>query len=177
MALSQSCVGQGWLATRTRNFLPITMTKVFRSSSHKDAVYGLMIDRIDCGPFDGGCLVFAQALQHLHGGEVVVVEGRCFSGWVAFREPEYKGELLAQHAVLALPDGTYMDASGRCSMSTMLARTAQSAKYVASADAIRPFREGDLEDAVRDDSLVVELAQLLGEPPTPTFKPSIRPRA
>lgn len=153
------------------------MTKVFRSFSHKEAVYQLMLDDIECGPFDGGCLVFAQALQRLHGGDVVVVEGRCFSGWAAHREPQYNGPLQAQHAVLALPDGTYMDASGKCTARTMLARTAQSSKYVASADAIRPIQEGDLKEAARDDTLVAELAQLLADSPTPSAQPSSRPRA
>lgn len=157
--------------------LLIKMTKVFRSFSHKDAVYRLMLDSIDCGPFDGGCLVFAQALQCLHGGDVAVVEGRSFSGWAAFRVPEYNGSLLAQHAVLALPDGTYMDASGRCTKSAMLIRTARLSRHVASADDIRPLQDGDLEDAARDGALVTALAQLLADPPSPSSKPSIRPRA
>lgn len=100
------------------------MAKVFRSTEHKDEVYRLI----------------AEALRRLHGGRVMAVEGRCFSGWAAFRVPEYNGPLVAQHAVLALSDGTFMDASGRCTQRIMLARTARSAKYVASALSIRELR-------------------------------------
>jgi hypothetical protein len=135
------------------------MTDIFLSSAHKDAVYGLMLERIECGPFDGGCLAFALALQRLHGGEIAVVEGRFFV-------PPHISR--AQHAVLALPDGTFMDASGRCAERTMLARTAAEARHVATADRIRPLQEGDLPEAARDDNLVADLARMLMEPPSPS---------
>ena len=39
----------------------------------KNAIYDTLIETADCGPFDGGCVVFAQALQRVMGGTVVVL--------------------------------------------------------------------------------------------------------
>jgi hypothetical protein len=153
-----------------------TEPRVFRSRVHKNAVYTLMLDRIDCGPFDGGCLVFARALERLHGGQVLVVEGRCFSGWACFRVPRYDGPLLAQHAVLRLPDGRYMDALGACSERDMLARATQEALYIALPEAIRELRAGDLPDAVHDEDFATELAALLGTAPRRAATRRHRPR-
>lgn len=139
----------------------------FSSTAQEEGIFRLMLRRIGCGPFDGGCLVFAQALRRLYGGEVVVVEGRRLVGRHRIPGPECHGQLLAQHAVLALPDGTYMDASGRCAMQTMLERTAQASGGMVSAESIRPWRDGDLEDAARDEELVDELANLLQGAPKP----------
>jgi hypothetical protein len=135
--------------------------RVFTSKTLRDGVYQRMLDRIDCGPFDGGCLVFAQALQRVNGGHLFVVEGRCFSGWAGFGKPLYQGAMLARHAVLALKDGDFMDALGRCEERTMLRRTARLARFVASAESLRPLREGDLPDAARDEDLVDRLSTVL----------------
>ena len=35
------------------------------------AVYDLLLETIGAGPFDGGCVVVAQALQRIHGGQVM----------------------------------------------------------------------------------------------------------
>ena len=37
------------------------------------AVYDLLLETIGAGPFDGGCVVVAQALQRIHGGQVMVL--------------------------------------------------------------------------------------------------------
>lgn len=135
--------------------------KAFKSASHKNKVYELMLERIDCGPFDGGCVVFAQALQHLYGGDLYVVEGRCLSGNQRLSEDECK--LLAQHAVLKLRDGRFIDAGGAASERAMLARTAREANFMVSAMRLRPLREDDLEEAPRDAALAVSLAKLLDD--------------
>ena len=36
------------------------------------AVYDLLLETIGAGSFDGGCVVVAQALQRIHGGQVTV---------------------------------------------------------------------------------------------------------
>jgi hypothetical protein len=120
-----------------------------------------MVRRIGCGPFDGGCLVFAQALQRVRGGDLFVVEGRTFCGWSAAGKPQYLGPVLAQHAVLGFQGGTFMDAFGRCEKRQMLLRTAHLTRFMASAIALRPLREGDLLEAARDDVFVDELAKVL----------------
>ena len=35
------------------------------------AVYDLLLETIGAGSFDGGCVVVAQALQRIHGGQVM----------------------------------------------------------------------------------------------------------
>lgn len=40
---------------------------IYHSSQHKDAVYAALLRSIDCGPFDGGCLAFATAMQKTTG--------------------------------------------------------------------------------------------------------------
>ena len=141
--------------------------RVFSNAAHRNAVYQVMLDRIACGPFDGGCVAFAMALQRIHGGQIMVVEGRSFSGWSSFRQPEYRGALMAQHAIVVFPDGTAMDADGRCSMERMLRRTARLMRYAASVEGVRALRDGDLEDAPRDSALIHELVTLLR--PLPSF--------
>ncbi len=137
--------------------------KVFHSGRHRDAVYQLLLEAIGCGPFDGGCVVFAQALQRLHGGEIWVVEGRSLSGRDGCA-PQYAGPLAAQHAVVRLPDGRFMDANGVTDEAGILRRTAREAAWIASAELARPLAEGDLPEAPRDDALVARLAAALATP-------------
>lgn len=140
---------------------------VFSNDAQRDAVYQRMEERIACGPFDGGCVAFAMALQHIHGGELMVVEGRSLSRLDTFRQPVYRGDLMAQHAIVVFPDGTAMDADGRCSVKLMLRRTARWTHPIASVEGIRALQDGDLEDAPRDAALVHELVDLLR--PAPSF--------
>ena len=140
---------------------------VFSNDAQRDAVYQRMEERIACGPFDGGYVAVEMALHHIHARELMVVEGRSLSGWAAFRQPEYRGALMAQHAVVVFPDGTAMDADGRCSVERMLRRTARLTHHVASVEGIRALQDGDLEDAPRDAALIHELVDLLR--PSPSF--------
>ena len=54
---------------------------------------------------------------------------------------------MAQHAVVVFPDGTAMDADGRCSVERMLRRTARWTHPIASVEGIRALQDRDLEDA------------------------------
>lgn len=142
------------------------MVSIFRSRSHRNAVYALMLERIECGPFDGGCVAFAMALQRIHGGEVHVVEGRSFTGFSAFRYPSYTGCFQAQHAVLALPDGSFMDAHGQFGDARrMLQSAAKEMKFASSAERLRPIEEGDLPEAPRTPEVVDALVELLRPEP------------
>lgn len=125
---------------------------IYQTDAHKDSVYGQLIDRAGCGPFDGGCLVFAQALQILHGGDVHVIVGSQ-QGY-----PE-----AAQHAILKHPAGYYGDSDGFVCAEEMLRRFQENEGGGGSlrVSHIREMRPGDLHEAVRDDSLVNDIARAL----------------
>ena len=42
----------------------------------EEAFYEALVDNTDCGPFDGGCLLVAQALKRVIGGEIYVIVDR-----------------------------------------------------------------------------------------------------
>jgi hypothetical protein len=41
----------------------------------RDRIYGKLLDATEAGPFDGGCVLMAQALQKFLGGELVALIG------------------------------------------------------------------------------------------------------
>ncbi len=100
----------------------------------------------ECGPFDGGCLAFARALQDVIGGDLVVLT---------------RANGLADHAAVHQGDWLWDYAGPRARL--------QFIRRFASAEMrgnwrgvdIRPLREGDLLDAPDDPELVERLASLL----------------
>lgn len=74
-------------------------TKVRRNNRF----YELMLDATGAGPFDGGCILFALALQRaLKTGEMYMVMGSRING----------DDSEPQHAVLKIGDNQYVDADG-----------------------------------------------------------------
>lgn len=128
---------------------PLPFTKVFRSYSRKDAVYTAMVRAIDCGPFDGGCVSFALALQRVYGGTVCVIDGTCGRS------------VGAQHAVLRLPDGRYVDAGtvGDAIAVVDYFNTKEARGQLRHA-VLRALQDDDLPDAPRDEKLIAQLAGL-----------------
>lgn len=120
---------------------------IFKSSRHKGRVYTALLDTIGCGPFDGGCLAFATAMQRLHGGEVQVIVGSIEGRPAA-----------AQHAVLRLPDGSYLDADGQGSQREVIDNfvAAEIHPYWGSfnLEAVRSYKKGDLPEAPCDDRVI-----------------------
>lgn len=55
---------------------------------NKDKILEILQESHDCGPFNGGCLMFADALQKKYGGELCVLYSKKY----------------AEHAVLLLDD-------------------------------------------------------------------------
>lgn len=118
----------------------------------------MLYRNIDCGPFDGGCLVFAQALQRLHGGDVFVIEGRRPNSLDDREMPE----LTAQHAVLRLPDGRFGDADGFGGEQEVVNRFVVNECAFGLRDVrTRPLAAGDLPDAPANESLVAQVAAAL----------------
>ena len=136
----------------------------------RERVYGYMLAAIGCGPFDGGCLAFAHALQRVHGGELWVIEARA-------QRPA--GTLQAHHAVLALGGGRFADADG------LHAGSAQALDWfleregyafaLTGAD-LRPIARGDLPDAPCPEALIEQLAVAIESVPVPVLRLNRAPR-
>lgn len=108
-----------------------------------DEVYDLVYAATGCGPFDGGCMVFARSLQRVFGGDLVVL---------------VRPDDAADHAALHI-DGMLLDFDGPLVPEDFIARfnEAESARTVTW----RPMREGDLEEAPRDDVAGEMIASVL----------------
>ena len=117
----------------------------------------IMVHEIDCGPFDGGCLVFAQGAQKALGGDIHVIEGR-----IRWNRGDDHGPLLAHHAVLKHPSGAYLDADGWCKDGPAIVERFQRLECCSMdlKDAfVRSMRDGDLPDAARHPDLQVRIAR------------------
>lgn len=143
---------------------PGSPQSVFPSESAREACYAAMALQAGCGPYDGGCVVLAQALQIVYGGDIFVIEGRWIRGGGDLRY----APLMAHHAVLRLTGragrpARYADAGGAVPGEQMLAEFADldgvDGEFVDLA--LRPMQPDDLESAVRRAGLAAALAQLL----------------
>lgn len=119
---------------------------------NKNKIYQLLIDQIGSGPFDGGCVVFAQALQLKYGGDIVSLVGRT----------RPNGPMAAQHAALYL-DGQLIDADGPATPEKSIKRFVKNemAFEGGSISQVRPIESQDLPEAPRDQDLAAEIAKLL----------------
>lgn len=118
--------------------------------NHNQA-YDLMVNSIDCGPFDGGCVTVAMALQMVLGGEIVVLVGR------ANRNSQHEA---AMHAALHYR-GQLIDADGALDARTFINRFVKNemAHVGGTITGVRAIESGDLPDAPRDAELAKKLSQ------------------
>lgn len=120
---------------------------------NRKQAYDVILEATDAGPFDGGCLFVAKALQKRLGGEIFVLETA--SG-------------RADHAVLKVGD-RFIDFDGPAdSAGEMVHRF--NFNEMAHAVGVRPFREGDLPEAPPGDEFVDRLVKLMpgGRHPRPS---------
>jgi hypothetical protein len=110
-------------------------------------IYGVLIDAADSGPYDGGCVIMAQALQKVVGGDVVGLTSA--NGRV-------------QHAVVKTGD-TYHDYSGSGSLKAVMGHLnkLESLDPAHRVVAARPMKKDDLPGAPRDDTVASEIASLI----------------
>lgn len=114
---------------------------------NRSKIYSLLVNTVDSGPFDGGCVIFARALQMKHGGDIVVLTANG----------------SADHAALYL-HGMLIDADGPAEPKQFIKRfmkneyTSYSNKMV---DGIRPIENSDLPDAPRSEELSQQIEKLL----------------
>jgi hypothetical protein len=112
--------------------------------NNRARIYRLMVDQIGSGPFDGGCLVFARALQIKYGGEIVVLL-RAETG-------------RADHAAVKIND-ILIDADGPANPTHFIHRFEKNERV--KIDGIRPIKSDDLPDAARNQQLSEIIAKLL----------------
>jgi len=98
---------------------------------------------IECGPFDGGCVIVAQALKAVIGGEIVGLVDK---------------DDAVGHAVILL-DGKLWDYDGPMPPVAFIARFNR-LEAPWKCVGYRTFHENDLELAYRDDELVRRLVKL-----------------
>lgn len=126
---------------------------VYKSSLHRSAVYSWMIESVGCGPFDGGCLLFANALKEIHDGEV----------WVIESSNRWSDKRVAQHAVLKLPNGRFGDADGIRDANSCIQHFMRNEGHFLNKPILREWRVGDLPDAVLSDSFIEDLTSMLNQ--------------
>lgn len=120
---------------------------------HED-FYDDLVETAGCGAFDGGCLVVAEALQKVIGGEIIVL---------------VRDDRKADHAAV-LFEGKLWDYYGPILPGQFIARfnRAEAVHSPWISIGFRPIHVGDLEGAYRDDALADRLASIfrvmLGEP-------------
>jgi hypothetical protein len=105
-----------------------------------------MKTQVGCGPFDGGCLIVAQAIQAVAGGEIV---------------PLVDEQDEALHAVV-LKNGVLWDYDGPLETNLFLDRYnsfVDDAKFKCVRH--REFRAYDLTEAMENDGLAATLASML----------------
>lgn len=129
----------------------ITESSIF--GKQKNKIYNLMVSTIDSGPFDGGCVTVAMALQMVFGGDIVVLVG--------VPHDNVKVE-AAQHAALLL-DNILIDGDGPLPIKPFINRFVRSelAHVGGVITGIRPIADDDLPEAPRDKQLAAQIAQLI----------------
>ena len=111
-----------------------------------EKVYELLLDNIGAGPFDGGCVVVAQALQKIHGGELMAL---------------VRNDGTADHAVVQKGNTMY-DFDGPGTQEEVVSRFEKN-EGTRIAE-VRKLRMTDLPDAPRNSELAKQIASLMKEP-------------
>ena len=111
-----------------------------KESVNEDKVYDILLDNIGAGPFDGGCVVVAQALQKIHGGELMAL---------------VRNDGIADHAVVQVGETMY-DYDGPGTVKEVVERFEKNEG--ARIDSVRKLRMTDLPDAPRSDELAKQIA-------------------
>ena len=119
---------------------------------NKNKIYSLLLAAADSGPFDGGCVIMARAIQMKHGGDIVVLVGNAQHGT----------EETAQHAVVDLGN-LLVDADGPLAPKQFIQRFEKNELSHAGGKitGVRPIQSDDLPDAPRNEQVSAQIAKLL----------------
>lgn len=119
---------------------------------NKSRVYDLLVNAIGSGPFDGGCVVMAQAIQSRYGGDIVVLVGQAQAGT----------KETAQHAAVQVGN-RLVDFDGPAMTADFVRRFERNelAHAGGKITGIREIQPEDLPEAPRDPELAQRLARLI----------------
>ena len=123
------------------------------NEGYKESLYDMMLQEIECGPMDGGCVVYARAAQIAFGGEIYCLIGSPQRG---------AADNIALHAFLKVGNRAidyYNDSNPK-----RLAGHFQKEEldYAGgNISGIRLMIPSDLEDAPRNEKLSMKIAEIL----------------
>ncbi len=119
---------------------------------NKNKIYNLLLAAADSGPFDGGCVIMARAIQIKHGGDIVVLVGHS----------QRNTDEAAQHAVVDLGN-LLVDADGPLAPKQFVQRFEKNELTHAGGKitGIRPIHPNDLPNAPRNEQASAQIAKLL----------------
>jgi hypothetical protein len=109
----------------------------------KNKIYNLLAKNYSCGPFDGGCLIIASALQKKHGGKVVVLYSK----------------KIAEHAAVLLNNGMLIDFDGKKEAKKFIKNFEEI--ELRKIESYREIKDNDLIEAYRDEKLSNEIVKYL----------------
>ena len=113
------------------------------SKKKKERILTFLVDKCHCGPFDGCCLIYAEALQMKFGGEIYVLFSRRF----------------AEHAVLFL-EGQLVDFDGPLEPEEFLVRYSEN-EIGNKILGYRKFESSDLCDMQPDKEISRQIVEML----------------
>ena len=119
---------------------------------NKSKIYNLLVSTVGSGPFDGGCVVLAQAIQKKYGGDIVVLVGHA----------QHNTNEVAQHAAVKMGN-LLVDFDGAFEPNEFIKRFERNelAHVGGHITGVRPIQSGDLPDAPRDPAVSNSIAKLL----------------
>lgn len=120
--------------------------------------YEKIVGTAECGPFDGGCVVTAQALHKVIGGEIMVL---------------VRANDQADHAVVLKEDQLW-DFDGPLPPDAFIQRfnATELSGMPFQCVSFRPIRNNDLDNAYRGDELVKKLESLFRQVLEPQTSPT-----
>lgn len=107
-----------------------------------ERLYDILNQTSGVGPFDGGCVIIAQALQKVFGGDIVVLLNTA-------GEPEHAAVQFGQDLI---------DYDGKLPVKDFIKRFERNEMVEISG--LRKMQSSDLPEAPRDDAAVLEIAKL-----------------
>lgn len=120
------------------------MMLTFKQFLVEDKAYNYVVKVTDSGPFDGGCVFYAYALQKVIGGKVVVL---------------VNDKDVAQHAAVYKENKLY-DYDGSNSPELFIKDFNE--KENAKATSYRVYKSNDLDDTVKgNEQEILKLASLI----------------
>jgi len=143
---------------RMAQYKAVQNKKPLSEAASKENIYDIL-EPENCGPFDGGCILVAQALKEIHGGDIVVLVND-------------RGN--ADHAVVKIGN-RLIDYDGSLPVEQFIKRFEKN-EHV-KVKGIRPLESGDLPDASRNQSLLPKIVDLLSRKRSKTLSESKKRKA